>query len=141
MPKQRARHTYRPRPAVAHPQAGRDLLGDNTVDEDDARASDDYARDTSMARGGFSGFGGRRPDRTPSPSPAASGSSARGRNARDRSDHDDRGLYTTWKKSYFPTDDALCQCKVKLHEDLPRHIYLLFDILGLQFLWLLTRMG
>jgi hypothetical protein len=27
------------------------------------------------------------------------------------------------------------------HEDLPRHIYLLLDILGLQFRWVLTRVG
>jgi len=41
----------------------------------------------------------------------------------------------------FPTEEALRKCKVKRHEDLPRHIYLLLDILGLQFRWLLTRMG
>jgi hypothetical protein len=141
--KQQRRRTHRPGPAVARPQAGVDLLGDRTLDEDDARASDDYARDTSMssARGGFGGFGGRRPVRTPSPSLAASGGAARWHDARDRSEHDDCGRYTTWKKADFPTDDALRQCKVKRHEDLPRHIYLLFDILGLHFRWLLTRMG
>jgi len=46
-----------------------------------------------------------------------------------------------WKKGDFPTDEALHPCRVKRHEDLPRHIYLLLDILGLQFRWLLTRMG
>jgi hypothetical protein len=54
---------------------------------------------------------------------------------------DDHGRYTAWKKADFPTDDTLRQCKVKRHEDLPCHIYLLFDILGIQFRWLLTRMG
>ena len=144
MPKQqRARHSYRPDPAVARPQAGLDLLGDNTLDEDDARASDDDARDTSMSssRGGFVGFGGRRPDRAPSPSPATSAGAARERDARDLRDHDDHGRYTAWKKADFPTDDTLRPCKVKWHEDLPRHIYLLFDILGIQFRWFLTRMG
>ena len=129
--------------AVARPQAGLDLLGDNTLDEDDARASDDDARDTSMSSGlgGFDGFGGRRPDRVLSPSPAASGGAAHGRDARDSRDHDDHGRYTDWKKADFPTDDTLRQCKVKRHEDLSGHIYLLFHILGIQFRWLLTRMG
>ena len=54
---------------------------------------------------------------------------------------DDHGRYTAWKKADFPTDDTLRQCKVKRHEDLSGHIYLLFHILGIQFRWLLTRMG
>jgi hypothetical protein len=58
---------------------------------------------------------------------------------RDRGDLDERGRI--WKKTDFPTDDALRQCRMHLHEDLRRHIYLLLDILGLQFLWVLTRVG
>ena len=140
---QRNRRTHRSRHAVARPQDGLDRLGDNTLDEDDARDSDDDARDTSMSSGlgGFDGFGGRRPDRVLSPSPAASGGAAHGRDARDSRDHDDHGRYTAWKKADFPTDDTLRQCKVKRHEDLSGHIYLLFHILGIQFRWLLTRMG
>jgi len=169
MPKQRDRRTYSPRPAVSRPHDGLDLLVDNTLDETDDRASDDGALDMSMsfARGGSVGFGSRRHDHDPSLSPVASGAAnggfgsfgsrrhdhapilstdasgvaARGRDARDRSDYDERGRYTTWKKEDFPSDEALRHCKVERHEDLPRHIYLLFDILGLQFRWLLTRMG
>jgi hypothetical protein len=57
--KQRNRHS---RPAVPRPQDGLDSLGDNTLDEDGTRVSDDSACDTSMssARGGFGGFGGTR---------------------------------------------------------------------------------
>jgi hypothetical protein len=53
--KQRNRYMQRSRPAVARPQDRLDRHGDNTLDEDDARVSDDGARDTSMssARGGF----------------------------------------------------------------------------------------
>jgi hypothetical protein len=101
------------------------------------------------ARGGF-GRGG--PDRNPSPLrgdarggfgsgrrplPAASGGAARCE--RDRCDLEERGRI--WKKTDFPTDDALRQCRVHRHEDLPCHIYLLLDILGLQFRWVLTRVG
>ena len=75
--KQRNRYMQRSRPAVARPQDGLDRLGDNKLDEDDTRVSDDGARDTSMssARGGFGGFGGgrHRDSRHSSPSPAARG--------------------------------------------------------------------
>ncbi len=55
---------------MARPQDGPDRLGDTTLDEDDARASDDGARDTSISSacggsGGFAsargGFGGSAP--------------------------------------------------------------------------------
>jgi len=163
--KQRNRHPPHSRPAVARPQDGLDRLGDNKLDEDDTRVSDDGARDTSMssARGGFGGFGGgrhrdsrhsspspaargaarggfgsRNHNGDSSPSPAASGGAAHGFDTRARSDPD--GV-RAWKKGDFPTDEALRPCRVKRHEDLPRHIYLLLDILGLQLRWLLTRMG
>jgi hypothetical protein len=83
-------------------------------------------------RGGFA-FGGSRRSGTSSPLPAAGGRAARG------GDPDERGRI--WKKADFPTDDALRKCRVYRHEDLPRHIYLLLDILGLQFRWVLTRFG
>jgi len=82
------------------------------------------------ARGGF---GSSRRHGTSSPSPAASGGAARG------GDPEERGRI--WKKTDFPTDDSLRKCRVYQHEDLPRHIYLLLDILGLQFRWVLTRVG
>ncbi len=84
------------------------------------------------ARGGFA-FGSSRRYGTSSPSPAAGGIAARG------GDTEERGRL--WKKTDFPTDDALRKCRVYRHEDLPRHIYLLLDILGLQFRWVLTRFG
>ncbi len=113
------------------------------------------------ARGGFGGFGGGRDSRPlspspaahgaarggfgsrstngdPSPTPAARGGAARGSDARTHSDHDGG---RQWNQTDFPTEEALHKCKVKRHEDLPRHIYLLLDILGLQFRCLLTRMG
>jgi hypothetical protein len=83
-------------------------------------------------RGGFA-FGGSRRYGTSSPLPAAGGSAARGGDPDERS--------RLWKKADFPTDDALRKCRVYRHEDLPRHIYLLLDILGLQFRWVLTRFG
>ena len=84
------------------------------------------------SRGGFV-FGSSSRNGTSSPSPAAGGGTARG------GDPDERGRL--WKKADFPTDDALRKCRVSRHEDLPRHIYLLLDILGLKFLWVLTRFG
>jgi hypothetical protein len=40
----------------------------------------------------------------------------------------------------FPSDDAAFdRCRVKSHEDFPRHIYRLFLVLGIQFRWVLTR--
>ena len=83
-------------------------------------------------RGGFA-FGSSRRHGTSSPSPAVSGGAARG------GDPEERGRI--WKKTDFPTDDALRNCSVFRHEDLPRHIYLFLDILGLQFRWVLTRIG
>jgi hypothetical protein len=82
------------------------------------------------------GFGSCRHNGTLSPSPAASGGAARCFE-RDHGDPEER--VSIWKKTDFPTVEALRPCHVKRHEDLPRHIYLLLDILGLQFRWLLTR--
>ena len=45
-----------------------------------------------------------------------------------------------WRRSDFPLDDALfARCRVKVHEDVPRHVHRLFLVLGIQFRWLLTR--
>jgi hypothetical protein len=37
-----------------------------------------------------------------------------------------------------PDDAAFERCRVKSHEDFPRHIYRLFLVLGIQFRWVLT---
>jgi len=97
-----------------------------------ARDPSPFQATRGAARGGFA-FGSSRRYGTSSPSPAAGGGAARG------GDTEERGRL--WKKADFPTDDALRKCRVYRHEDLPRHIYLLLDILGLKFLWVLTRFG
>ena len=97
-----------------------------------ARDPSPFPATRDAGRGGFV-FGSSRRYDTSSPSPAAGGGTARG------GDTDERGRL--WKKADFPTDDALRKCRVYRHEDLPRHIYLLLDILGLQFRWVLTRFG
>jgi len=105
----------------------------------DSRRHDRDPSPSPASRGAArGGFGSGRHNGTSSPSPAASGGAARGFE-RDPGDPEERGRI--WKKTDFPTVEALCPCRVKRHEDLPRHIYLLLDILGLQFRWLLTRVG
>jgi hypothetical protein len=70
-------------------------------------------------------------------SPAARG--ALGSRARRTADRDD-DRHRPWRKSDFPSDDAAFErCRVKSHEDFPRHIYSLFLVLGIQFRWVLTR--
>jgi hypothetical protein len=69
-------------------------------------------------------------------SPAARG--ALGSRARRTADHND-DCHRPWRKSDFPSDDATFErCRVKSHEDFPRHIYCLFLVLGIQFRWVLT---
>jgi hypothetical protein len=61
-----------------------------------------------------------------------------GRARRSADREDDR--HRPWRKSDFPSDDAAFErCRVKSHEDFPRHIYRLFLVLGIQFRWVLTR--
>jgi hypothetical protein len=68
---------------------------------------------------------------------ARGASGPRAGNAADR--HDERGK-RPWRRSEFPSDEAaFASCKVKSHEDFPRHIYRPFLILGIQFRWFLTR--
>jgi hypothetical protein len=69
--------------------------------------------------------------------PAARGTL--GSRARRTADRDD-DRHRPWRKSDFPSDDAAFErCRVKSHEDFPRHIYRLFLVLGIQFRWVLTR--
>jgi hypothetical protein len=71
-------------------------------------------------------------------SPAARG--APGGRARRTADHHDEDHHRPWRKSDFPSDHAAFErCRVKSHEDFPRHIYRLFLVLGIQFRWVLTR--
>jgi hypothetical protein len=63
---------------------------------------------------------------------------ALGSHAHRTADRDDN-RHHPWRKSDFPSDDATFErCRVKSHEDFPRHIYLLFLVLGIQFRWVLT---
>jgi hypothetical protein len=82
------------------------------------------------------GFGHDMSDREDD-GPAARGAlGGRARRSADR--EDDR--HRPWRKSDFPSDDtAFERCRVKSHEDFPRHIYRLFLVLGIQFRWVLTR--
>ena len=87
------------------------------------------------------GFGRCRTDMsdqedTPAAQTARGGSSSRGGRAlRD----DDRGR--PWNRRDFvqADDPGWTRNTVKSHEDFPRHIFLLFLLLGIQFRWLLTR--
>jgi hypothetical protein len=59
--------------------------------------------------------------------------------ARRTADHHDDDHHRQWRKSDFPSDDAVFdKCLVKSHEDFPRHVYRLFLVLGIQFRWILT---
>ena len=110
---QRARHRQGPRRsfAITRSGAGVDLPGFGRCDSDMSDQDDAPA-----ARGG-------------------SGNRARRTAARD----DERGQ-RPWRRSEFPSDDAtFTRCRVKSHEDFPRHIYRLFLILGIQFRRVLTR--
>jgi hypothetical protein len=63
---------------------------------------------------------------------------ALGSRARRTADSDDN-RHRPWRKSDFPSDDAAFEnCRVKSHEDFPRHIYRLFLVLGIQFRRVLT---
>jgi hypothetical protein len=65
---------------------------------------------------------------------------ALGGRARRPADRHDEDRHRPWSKSDFPSDDAAFErCRVKSHEDFPRHIYRLFLVLGIQFRWVLTR--
>jgi hypothetical protein len=39
----------------------------------------------------------------------------------------------------FPAPALFVNCRVKCHEDVPRHIWGLFQALGIQYRWILTR--
>jgi hypothetical protein len=44
-----------------------------------------------------------------------------------------------WRHADFPAQSSFTGCTVRCHEDVPRHIYGLFEALGIQYRWVLTR--
>jgi hypothetical protein len=84
------------------------------------------------------GFGHARSDMSDHEDDAPAARGALGSRARITADRDD-DRHRPWRKSDFPSDDAAFErCRVKSHEDFPRHIYRLFLVLGIQFRWVLT---
>jgi hypothetical protein len=74
------------------------------------------------------GFGRGRSDMSDREDDAPAARGALGSRARRTADRDD-DLHRPWRKSDFPSDDAAFErCRVKSHEDFPRHIYRLFLI-------------
>jgi hypothetical protein len=45
----------------------------------------------------------------------------------------------TCRPSNFSAPSSFTGCTVRCHEDVPRHIYGLFQALGIQYRWVLTR--
>jgi hypothetical protein len=44
-----------------------------------------------------------------------------------------------WRPADFPAPSSFTGCTVRCHEDVPRHIYGLFQALGIQYRWVLIR--
>jgi hypothetical protein len=44
-----------------------------------------------------------------------------------------------WRPADFPALSSFTGCTVRCHEDVPRHIYGLFQALGIQYRWVLIR--
>ena len=44
-----------------------------------------------------------------------------------------------WRPADFPAQSSFTGCTVRFHEDVLRHIYRLFQALGIQYSWVLTR--
>jgi hypothetical protein len=85
------------------------------------------------------GFGHARSDMSDHEDDAPAARGALGSRARRTADRDD-DRHRPCRKSNFPSDDAAFErCRVKSHEDFPRHIYRLFLVLGIQFRWVLMR--
>jgi hypothetical protein len=52
---------------------------------------------------------------------------------------DGRESSRAWRPADFPGPSIFTGCTVRCHEDVPRHIYGLFDALGIRYRWVLTR--
>ena len=70
------------------------------------------------------GLWGVPKDMSDEDAPAARGGF--GGRARRHVDRDDDRHRSCWRKSDFPLEDAFKGCRVKVHEDVPRHIHRLF---------------
>jgi hypothetical protein len=68
--------------------------------------------------------------------PAARGPPQRDRSRARRTDRDSA---RAWRPADFPPASSFTSCTVRCHEDVPRHIYGLFQALGIQYRWVLTR--
>jgi hypothetical protein len=95
---------------------------------------------TTVTRSGagidLPGFGHARNDMSDHEDDAPAARGTLGSRARRTADRDD-DRHRPWRKSDFPSDDAAFErCRVKSHEDFPRHIYRLFLVLGIQEGWL-----
>jgi hypothetical protein len=71
-------------------------------------------------------------------SPAARGGFG-ARAHRSEGHRDDRDSSRAWRTADFPVQALFVNCTVKCHEDVPRHIWRLFQVLGIQHRWILTR--
>jgi hypothetical protein len=111
-----------------------------------ARPPSDYhdRRAFALTRSGacvdLAGFGRGRSDMSDREEDVPVARGALGGRTRLTADHHDDDRHRPWRKSDFPSDDAAFErCRVKSHEDFPRHIYRLFLVLGIQFRWVLMR--
>ena len=85
------------------------------------------------------GFGRGRSDMSDREDDGPAARPALGARARRTADREE-DQHRPCRKSDFLSDDAVFErCRVKSHEDFPRHIYRLFLVLGIQFRWVLTR--
>jgi hypothetical protein len=108
-----------------------------------ARPRRDDRRAFPLTRSGagvdLPGFGRGRSDMSDREDDGPAARPALGARARRSADREE-DRHRPWRKSDFPSDDATFErCRVKSHEDFPRHIYRLFLVLGIQFRWVLTR--
>jgi hypothetical protein len=67
--------------------------------------------------------------------PAARGPPLGGRALRSEARESSRA----WRPADFPAPSSFTGCTIRCHEDVPRHIYGLFQALGIQYRWVLTR--
>ena len=68
-------------------------------------------------------------------SPAARGGAST-RVHRFEARREDRDTSRAWRAGDFPVLTSFVNCMVKCHEDVPRHIWGLFQALGIQYRWI-----
>jgi hypothetical protein len=100
----------------------------------DYRNSLTFALTRSGAGVDLPGFGRGRSDMSDREEDAPAARGALDGRARRTADRHDDDCHRPWRKSDFPSDNAAFErCRVKLHEDFPRHIYRLFLVLCISF--------